>query len=279
MQSANCFRMFLLPMSLLVTACGSVAPTSEGSADEPSTDAPETAVSVPEETPDEGDSEVALAPEQEVEEVKEESPEPVAAVRCDELTDEQILAAVYDGPKVPEGYYSDLEDEENAWPTWGNGCAESLASAKESAQKHATSNGWKLTGKERTTDLFFETDMDVGGGYTVHFRQTRCDYFDGERLGGAPHASAEPLGKLAVYMWYSQWSITGGYNVVSGAGRTEGGMHSFTMCKVETTYGDCGACDQIVLLESTYGMDENGVVKQPEGAQPIRVIQGQCDQN
>jgi hypothetical protein len=197
---------------------------------------------------------------------------------CADLTDEEVLAAVYGGPKVPEGYYAD-EASAGAWAVWGSGCGADLKGVRDAATVYAESSAGSLTGAERTTPLFHEVDIDlVDGLYTVHYRKTRCDYFDGSSLGGEP--SADALSQLAVYLWYSKWAITGGYHVVlgiPGAGAKEAGERTFTVCEARTTFGDCGACDEIALLSSTYALAEDGSVTIPSELELVRPIKGECD--
>lgn len=196
---------------------------------------------------------------------------------CADLTDEEVLAIVYGGPKVPAGYYSD-EASAGAWAVWGSGCGADLDAARAAAIVYAESSAGSLTGVERTTPLFYEVDIQLLDGlYTIHYRKTRCDYFDGTSLAGDPSVAA--LGQLAVYLWYSKWAITGGYHVILGApGMDKDGATTFTLCEARATFGDCGACDEIALLSSTYTLVEDGSVTIPSELELVRPIQGECDE-
>ncbi|HZF51999.1 MAG TPA: hypothetical protein VE093_25275 [Polyangiaceae bacterium] len=228
----------------------------------------------------------ALSPQQPSETSKEEAKEapgpssavsaPEPARRCDDLTNDEVLAAVYGGPKVPAGYYSE-ETSAGVWAVWGSGCGADLAAVRGAATDYAESSAGSLTGAERTTPLFHEVDIELLDGlYTIHYRKTRCDYFDGSSLAGEPSAAA--LSQLAVYLWYSKWAITGGYHVVLGSpGAGPNGERAFTLCETRTTFGDCGVCDEIALLRSTYTLAEDGSVTLPKEPELVRSIQGECD--
>jgi hypothetical protein len=79
-------------------------------------------------------------------------------------------------------------------------------------------------------------------------------------------------------LWYSKWAITGGYHVVLGSpGAGPNGERAFTLCETRTTFGDCGVCDEIALLRSTYTLAEDGSVTLPKEPELVRSIQGECD--
>lgn len=240
----------------------------------------------------EGNAEDALAPEAEAEpsapdaivkdkDAPEEpkSAEPPAeqpARSCADLTDHEVLAAIYGGPKVPPGYFSDMPSA-GAWGVWGSGCGTDLDAVRADALVYAESSAGSLSGAERTTPLFHEVDIAISDGlYTIHYRKTRCDYFDGATLSSEP--SAEALGELAVYLWYSKWAVTGGYHALLGSpGTGEGGELTFTLCEARATFGDCGLCDEIALLSSTYALRADGTVTLPAAPELVRPIKGQCD--
>jgi hypothetical protein len=202
---------------------------------------------------------------------------PQPARSCADLSDEEVLAAVYGGPKVPAGYYAD-EASAGAWAVWGSGCGADLGAVRDAAMVYAESSAGSLTGVEKSTPLFHEVDIELLDGlYTIHYRKTRCDYFDGSSFGGEPSAAA--LSQLAVYLWYSKWAITGGYHVVLGSpGTGKDGARTFTLCEARTTFGDCGVCDEIALLSSTYALAEDGSVTLPSEPELVRPIKGECDE-
>jgi hypothetical protein len=249
----------VLASALLVQACdGAIGEGEDALSPEPSS-----TISAPEAEGTPGDE-------------KSTAPTEQPARSCADLTDEEVLAAVYGGPKVPAGYYSD-EVSPGAWAVWGSGCGADIGAAREDAVVYAKSSAGSLTGVERTTPLFHEVDIDLLDGlYTIHYRKTRCDYFDGSSLAGDPSDAA--LGRLAVYLWYSKYAITGGYHVLLGApGTGKDGQRTFTLCEARTTFGDCGVCDSIDLLSSTYALAGDGTVTLPAELELVRPIKGECD--
>jgi hypothetical protein len=226
-------------------------------------------------------SELVMPGDNSEEAVSEASTAAAEAIRsCEDLGNDEILAAVYGGPKVPAGFPLDeleVGDEgEGAWPTWGKGCSASLDAARKDAEIEAEKSAGWLTGSERTTPYFHEIDIAISeGAYTIHFRKTRCDYFDGQKLAG--EATPEALAELAVYLWYSRWSITNGYNALHGIHEEEDGALTFTLCEAQTSFGECGACDEVMLLQASYKLSKDGSVTLPEASQPIRMLVGSCD--
>lgn len=87
------------------------------------------------------------------------------------------------------------------------------------------------------------------------------------------------MSQLAVYLWYSNWAITGGYHVVFGSpGTGSDGERTFTLCEARTKFGDCGACDEIALLSSKYALAADGSVTIPSEFEFVRPIKGECDE-
>jgi hypothetical protein len=267
-------RMALFPAALLAQACvGSIeSPDNEEAAQGVVSGAPSAAQDPS--NPPEGASFVgdqsAVEPPPEV----DTGAAAAIALHCEDIRDEDVLAAVYGGPKVPPGFYTDAP-EEDAWATWGTGCVDDLNGLTKDAEIEAESSAGWLTGDARTTPYYHEMDIALAGGaYTIHYRKTRCDYFNGAKLGGEP--STDALGELAMYLWYSNWSITGGYNALAGIPVSAGGAHAFTLCETRTTFGDCGLCDDIAVFRSTYTLSSDGTVTLPEKPELVRLIKGHC---
>jgi hypothetical protein len=198
------------------------------------------------------------------------------AAACADISDEDVLRAVYDGIKVPPGYFADAP-ETGAWAVWDKACAPDLESTRAAALAEAEEVFGELTGVERTTPYFYEVDIAQSGAFTEHFRQTRCDYFDGSKLAGAPHTSPEALAELAIYSWYARWANAAGYAAVGGVSGERDSGFTFTLCAAQTTFGECGACDTIALLESSYSMTKEGFVEQTSSPALVRLIHGRCD--
>ena len=264
--------MLLLPIALLAQACvGSVGPTEENElAQSGAREAPQAP-----EDPAAGQDEAA-SPKGDVELPPAiDAWVPAEAKKdCADISDEDVLAAVYGGPKVPPGFYVD-EPEKDAWAMWGSGCAPDMASVTKDAAIEAESSAGALVGSSRTTPYFYEVDIALDVGYTIHYRKTRCDYFDGAKLAG--EASEDAIGELAMYHWYSTWAFTGGYHALGGVSRGDDGAYSFTLCEARVSYGDCGLCDDVALVRSTYTLAADGAVKLPGAPVLVRLFKGHCD--
>ncbi len=174
-----------------------------------------------------------------------------APTTCAGWSDAAILSVVYNGPKVPAGYFVDSYPS-NEFPQWGStGCSTSLANTQGVASSLFTTG--TLTGATRTTTEFYEVDVDVGMN-TVHFREHRCDYWDGSTLGGTFPLSWLELQWLAGYLWYSDNHNIGGHHILGGFGNIGSATDWFDLCHVTTVYGDFGLCDEITLWSTGHGV-------------------------
>jgi hypothetical protein len=265
----------VLPALLLASGCvGRVGP---GGDDQLDTEAPSDASSSSDTSrrgiEEERTGDVGAAPLEKASDAKGAA----GPAACADISDEDVLRAVYEGVKVPPGYYADAK-ETGAWAVWDKACAPDLESTRAAALAEADEVFGALTGAERTTPYFYEVDVALSGGaFTEHFRQTRCDYFDGSTLAGAPHTSPEALAELAFYSWYARWANAAGYAAVLGVPGERDGGFTFTLCAAQTSFGECGACDTIALLESTYSMTKEGAVAQTSSPELVRLIHGECD--
>lgn len=265
----------VLAVAVLAPSCGrpidpavtEMAPTG---ADPRPPETEGSAPAEPEGAPASGDRDAAPWPPMAV----EGAPEDIIWL-CDAITDDAVLAAAYEGPKMPPGYYEDAP-EEGAWPVWAKGCADDMEATIEGAQVEANaSSGW-LTGETRTTPYFHEVDIALSGGmYTIYYRKTRCDYWNGTMLGG--EAAEGALSQLAVYLWYSVWAITGGYSVVDVIVGEASGAQSVALCEVRTWFAYCGQCDSIALVQSAYKLAPDGKVWLSQDPATLRVVNGHCD--
>jgi len=196
-----------------------------------------------------------------------------ASMTCEDWLDADILSVVYNGPKVPAGYFVDSYPS-NEFPQWGStGCSTSLANTQGAASSLFTTG--TLTGATRTTTEFYEVDLQVGTN-TVHFREHRCDYWDGSILGGTIPLSWVELQWLAGYLWYSDNHNIGGHHILGGLGHVGNTTDWFDLCHVTTVYGDFGLCDQITLRSTGHSVFQFGgpVTISPSVAH--RTIQGNC---
>ena len=123
------------------------------------------------------------------------------------------------------------------------------------------------------TDRFYEVDA-IRAQFTMHFRNTRCDWYGGGRLAGGPHDGPEALGDLAGYLWFTRHHNTGGFKILGGQGFVGDASHFYELCHVGTTFGDFGLRDEITLRKTSYrlGLPDGPVEILEEGV--IRRIQG-----
>jgi len=194
---------------------------------------------------------------------------------CAEIDDQRLLDLVYNnGPKVPEGFYSD-PSEANASPQWRDPCSDALATTRGRAA--AAFEDAALTGDERTTDLFHEVDVRLGGGHLFHFRNTRCDYFDGRILAGAPHEHFEPLAFLVGYLWYIDFHNLHGAHLIGGTGAIGDAANFYALCHMQFVGGDFGLCDEITLQERRFriGIFDGEVTVL--GDEVLRRVEGRCN--
>jgi len=109
-------------------------------------------------------------------------------------------------------------------------------------------------------------------------RNTRCDYFDGRLLAGAPFDDFGALADLAGYLWFTQSHNISGYAILGGRGDIGNASHFYSLCHVETVYGDFGLCDEISVLETRYRIQiDNGAVDVLDDAHLVRSIRGRCN--
>ena len=119
-------------------------------------------------------------------------------------------------------------------------------------------SGWQFGGDGidvRGEAVGLSVDVALNGGAnTVHFRETRCDYFDGTTLAGTPFSGYAELQDLAGYLWYSQYNNIGGYKILGGFGNIGSATNWFDLCHVTTVYGDFGLADEITLWSTGYAV-------------------------
>jgi len=193
---------------------------------------------------------------------------------CEAWPDADALFAVYNGPTAPAGWFSDSYPT-NEWPQWGAGCSTSLADTQALAVSTFTTG--TPTGATRTETEFYEADVELNGGlHTVHFRQTRCDWFDGTTLAGAPFTDYAELQWLAGYEWYQDNHNISGHKILGGIGYIGSATHMVDVCHVTTVYGDWGLCDEITLRSTNWTISiVDGVVGNTSAEH--RTIQGNCN--
>lgn len=189
---------------------------------------------------------------------------------CDEITDAEIMAAVYGGPLVPDGFY-----DETFGPHEGGQWREPCSGSLDDTRMRATAlfGAAALTGAERSSTQFHEVDV-TSSGFTYHYRNTRCDYFDGTRLSAVVNDPG-PLKALADYLWFVQSHDLGGSHVLAGIERVGDATQRYDLCFVTTTYGDFGLCDRITLHTRSLSASFGGAVMIDPDVDG-RSLQGEC---
>ena len=194
----------------------------------------------------------------------------VAVSSCGDLSDAQLMAAVYGGPKVPPGFYFEMPGPMEGLQ-WRTPCSASLADTRTRAEMVFPG---ALTGVERSTPFFHEVTT-MPSTFTFQFRNTRCDYFDGATLAGSPILSPAPLKELADYLWFTQNHNFGGAHIIAGIEDVGSATQRYRLCHVSTVYGDFGLCDMVTLHTRAYSVVPDGsVTVSPDTSE--RTIMGMC---
>ena len=115
------------------------------------------------------------------------------------------------------------------------------------------------------------------GAFTVLFRNTRCDYYNGGVLAGGPFDDFEALGDLAGYLWFTRNHNTGGYAIISGEGTIGNAAHFYELCHVTTVFGDFGLCDEITLYRTGFRIGILGGVVEISPPEQLRQVRGFCN--
>ncbi len=184
------------------------------------------------------------------------------------IPESQILAAVYGGPKVPAGYWSDPATSAQWWAP----CSDTLATTQANAASRYPLG--TPTGNGATTTWFHEVEMSLSGGSTVLYRNTRCDWFDGTTLAGGPFAGWAELQELVGYLWWTENHNLGGAHIVGGVGNVGGATNFFSLCHVSTVFGDFGIQDEITVWETGYGILQQDGTVNPSPPQQQGVVLG-----
>lgn len=192
---------------------------------------------------------------------------------CSAITDEMLRNVVYEGPRVPDGFYYE-EPGEMAMFQWRTPCSDSLEGTV--TQASGLFGADNIVSAE-AFDKYYQADMlpPDTGGYHVLFRNTRCDYYDGSMLAGAPHETADALANLVSYIWFTENHDYYGSAIVSGEGSCDGEGCDYDLCTVQTVFGDFGLCDSITLSRQHYGVSTSGAVRFAAPVE-VRTIDGTC---
>jgi hypothetical protein len=211
-----------------------------------------------------------------------ESPVGMPVAACEDVSDEALLQVAYCDygikPYVPGGYYYDSTVPR---AIWSETCASDVQEAESQAADWAAQSAASPTGDPTTyelaitdrltTDRYYEIAL-VFDGVPCRYRTTRCDYFDGTTLAGAPHSSADELAFLASLLWFQERA--GGAHIMGGVSSELESGYRFDLCHTSFYAGDWSQWDEVTLLRTSYFITLDGTVTigSPES---IRTINGE----
>ena len=166
------------------------------------------------------------------------------------VPESDVLAAVYGGPKVPAGYWSDTAT--NA--IWWDPCTSSVADTETAA---AAQYPGASIGASSSTTWYHQAEVVLDTGNTVLYRNTRCDYWDGSILAAPlPVPGWTEAQELAGYLWWTDNHNFGGAHIVGGWGTVGDATNFFELCHVTTVYGDWGLNDEISVWSQSFGIGQ-----------------------
>jgi|GEM_PF-2116596 len=195
---------------------------------------------------------------------------------CDALTDDEVLTSLYEGPKVPPGWYTDGFDgntESALYPDWG--CSNDTDDTLALSQDFYGATESELI-ETRADRMFNETLWSSPSGFVMHLRQTRCDYWDGELLdqGIGPFWELDPLRELAGYQWWRDNHNISGHHIVLAYEFPGNATNFLTMCHISTVYGDWGVRDEVTVWQTDWTMSQVGGTGYTTGPQYVRLVLG-----
>lgn len=191
---------------------------------------------------------------------------------CAGFEDDALRSIVYDGPKVPSGFYYE-PDVDTVVLGWMEPCSPDADATHMRAIDIYTADA--IVGYDEAPQFFQVNIMNPGMTFTIFYRTTRCEYFDGTTLAGAPHTAPDALASFVGYQWFTRYLSLDGAKIVNGVGACTGDRCTYDLCHVRTTYGDFGLCDEIEYFQTHYTITLDGVVSEdPE--RRLKRIDGMC---
>ena len=179
---------------------------------------------------------------------------PATLGRCEQATDQHLLAVVYEGPKAPEPY--DWGSNPGGTLTWSATCANDLASARLLGAQALAS----LDREDATSPYFYEFADETSRTYDQIHRVTKCEFYDGAALGPT-HRNLDGLGLVASYLWFTKNQTNASAKIVAGAPvALAATVDEFFLCSTLTVYGDWGMYDEIRYYERRHTLDVSGTV-------------------
>jgi hypothetical protein len=196
---------------------------------------------------------------------------PVTLAKCDDATDEQLRAVVYDSAKAPEPY--DWDANAGGTLAWDQACAGDLAAARLLAKTALDT----LDREDAESPYYYEFADETSRSYDQIYRVTKCEFFDGAVLGQA-YRTPHGLGRLASYLWFVKNHNNGSAKIVAGAPGADSAPLEFFLCHTLTAYGDWGLYDEIRYYERRYTVDASGALA-TESDRSLRDVQGKYNPN
>lgn len=188
---------------------------------------------------------------------------PPAEASCDAYREADVQPLVNDcwngegGFVVPKGSYWEPTGVDALF--WFAPCADGLEETRTKALLWASeSNGYEYGFlSERETPYFFEVALsDAGSGSVFRYRKTRCDYFDGKTLAGAPFESTQPLDALAGYLWFTD--VHSHRALLAMLHPSPAPLLETSMCHARVNFellDSGGVCESVELLQSDFALD------------------------
>lgn len=182
--------------------------------------------------------------------VDDDDVEPESSYCLSAVPESDVLAAVYGGPKVPPGFWSDTA--QNA--VWWDPCSASVSDTEAAAAQQYPSG---TVAASSSTTWYHEAEVVLETGNSARYRNTRCDYWDGAVVAAPlPVPGWTELQELAGYLWWTDNHNFGGAHIVGGWGTVGDATNFFELCHVTTVYGDWGLNDEISVWSQSFGIGQ-----------------------
>jgi hypothetical protein len=216
-----------------------------------------------------------------------------------QYTDQQILDAAYDGPRVYAGGYSEtLPAGVSLYyvralqgGTLVERCSDDMAEARGwAAELNAESSTPRTASAERVTQKFFEFRYD-GAGHALLVRVHRCSYANPS--GGLTQAlqsgawgdyngslSAKAVREFAEYEWFIRnngWLLRSLLSSERSSGPGYDEVRLYFAAVLDNTFNEQGApCDVVGLIEQTVHIERSSR-DVTMSFQTLRTLQGHCE--
>jgi hypothetical protein len=229
-------------------------------------------------------------------------PGPLAPSASVAIDDESLLQLAYSSYKLPDGFYQEdlhnvifqnagvmrihpLGGRASVFERCTNDRSEALAWS-ESPDYYGADDRQLVS--ERETERFFEFTWEVHRltSRVLLSRVDKCSYVDRSMYDRRAHGTmlgifnqrpvtADNVGSLVEYLWYSENFTSVSAKVISSSGADLGSEIRHTLVEVRIAWGDWGMCDEISLVQSDYLVSKSsGEIRLTTTT--VKTVQGQC---